>query len=683
MSLPAAGDRAPSARYRPALDGLRSVAVYLVVLFHAGLGGFDGGFIGVDVFFVLSGYLVTQLLLRDLDGLGRVRFWRFYSRRVRRLLPAAVVALLVTAVVFATVATPSELADSIGAFQASYLYSANWYFIDQATGYFAEDVEANPVVHFWSLGVEEQFYLLWPLLLAGLFSLTRRATGQRAVLRLAIGAGAAASWALAWGWRATSPDRAYYGTDARAYQLLVGALLALSPELFGWLQRGRHLASAIAGVGVGGLVVVASSLVELDPIERGTVVVLVTALAIAALEAVDHGPVHQVLSAGPIVYLGRISYGTYLWHWPVIIVIDRRFELSSGATAAFAALIATGLASLSFQLLEHPIRSSAFLDGRRATVVAAGLAVSVVSALVLIPAVEDRASSSRSDAALLPDLEEASQLTPVPDIDVEAIKADFPGFHDCFGEPASACTVVKGTGPHLLVVGDSHAAMIAPAFEALAEQAGFTLSVAAIGGCPWQIGLTIPLVRNLGVDPQSCLAQREDVYGRVVDELSPDVVVVMNRRYEADEPGPRYGDADLVEPEPGSPELDELLRETTVSTLDRLGADRKVLILEPTPVTVGFEPPKCLEEATVVEECRAVVDVRPTNLELLYRRLAEERDEVWSLDLDRLVCPFLPICDPFVDGLVVRRDGSHMTETFARTLAPELLRYLEDNGLTS
>jgi peptidoglycan/LPS O-acetylase OafA/YrhL len=160
--------------YRPQLDGLRAVAVYLVVLFHAGVDRFSGGFIGVDVFFVLSGYLVTQLLMRDLAGAGTVRLSRFYARRIRRLLPASFVLLIVTAVVYAAIASPAEASASIGAFRAVFLYVANWYFIHQSSDYFGSAIENSPVIHFWSLAIEEQFYLLWPILLGGIVSLTRR-----------------------------------------------------------------------------------------------------------------------------------------------------------------------------------------------------------------------------------------------------------------------------------------------------------------------------------------------------------------------------------------------------------------------------------------------------------------------------------------------------------------------------
>jgi len=175
------GEAALTWGYRPWLDGLRAIAVYLVVLFHVGNGKFSGGYVGVDVFFVLSGYLVTQLLLRDLTGVGGLRFGRFYARRVRRLLPAAFVALLVTTTVWVAIASPVAVADAIGSFKAAFLYVTNWYFIHHASGYFGADITTNPVLQFWSLAIEEQFYLLGPLALGGLFlaGSRRRVAGRR------------------------------------------------------------------------------------------------------------------------------------------------------------------------------------------------------------------------------------------------------------------------------------------------------------------------------------------------------------------------------------------------------------------------------------------------------------------------------------------------------------------------
>jgi len=351
--------------YRPHLDGLRAVAVYLVLLFHAGTSAFTGGYIGVDVFFVLSGYLVTQLLLRDVAQSGVIRFGRFYSRRFRRLLPAAFVALIVTAFVFTAISSPVEVSGAVGGFKAAFLYSANWYFIHHASGYFGADISTNPVLHFWSLAVEEQFYLVWPVALGGGFLLTRRfdhGKQMRAIrVTVAIGALASAAWALSL--KSGNPNHAYYGTDARAYELLAGAFLALTPASVDWAKKLARFMRLGSVVVVGALLVLASAWVHLDAIERGIAVTITTCLIIVAIEADDGGPIKRALSSSPAVYLGKVSYGTYLWHWLVILVVTRTFQTSALSTFGITCLVATALASLSFQMMERPVSRCALVTG--------------------------------------------------------------------------------------------------------------------------------------------------------------------------------------------------------------------------------------------------------------------------------------------------------------------------------
>ena len=661
--------------YRPYLDGLRAVAVYLVVLFHAGVAWFVGGFVGVDVFFVLSGFLVTRLLLRDVDGVGRIGLRRFYARRFRRLLPAAFVVLVVTGLVYAALASPVEVAAAVGSFQAAFLYVTNWYFIRESADYFGADVSTNPVLHFWSLAVEEQFYLVWPLLLGGLFWLSRGAGDrQRDVVRVVVAVGVLASLVWAWSLRSSDPTRAYYGTDARAYQLLAGALLAFVPGLFRGLGAYRRWCRGAALVGLVLLVVVASRWVEVDAISRGVMATVVTVVLLVALEVGQGGLVSGGLSRPSVVYLGKISYGTYLWHWPVILVLNDRFDLSPLSTFGVTVLVATGLASLSFQVLEHPIRVSGFLDGYRGPVIAGGLAVSVFSALVIVPAVvtPDRTKAS----TMTEEVAGGVGLTPVPPLDFEAIKADFVQPRSCLDQPVEACTLVEGSGKSILLIGDSHAAMMVPTFEAIAKQNDLTLSVFTGGSCPWQLGLRAG-VRN-------CSGEMEDLYERVIPALDPDIIVAMNYGYE----GPvqvNYRGPDGKPLRPGSAEEMAWLTTTTERSMEKLRADgRTVVLIEPVPFSPGrqaMNPLECLSEAVWVETCRFVVDPAPSGLEELYRRLADEDPQVQSLDLDRSVCPLLPICDPIVGTQVVRWDGSHVTREFAKTLAPSVEMYLVSNGI--
>ena len=217
--------------HRPHLDGLRTVAVYLVLAFHVGVNNAIGGFIGVDIFFVLSGFLFTRVLLGTYSK-DQNKLWSFYAKRIRRLLPAAVVALVCTAAVYAVIASHAEFRSVTDSFQSALLYYANWHFISSSSDYFAANIESNPVLHFWSLSIEEQYYFGWPLMLLALTTFARRRQRGFTIIRgiVAVAVIASLIWALYL--ETFNVSRAYYGTDTRAYQLLAGALFVLSPAMF-------------------------------------------------------------------------------------------------------------------------------------------------------------------------------------------------------------------------------------------------------------------------------------------------------------------------------------------------------------------------------------------------------------------------------------------------------------------
>jgi peptidoglycan/LPS O-acetylase OafA/YrhL len=675
---PAAAPVTP--RYRPHLDGLRAVAVFLVVAFHAGLRRFQGGFIGVDVFFVLSGYLVTELLLRDIRSHGSVRVRRFYARRIRRLLPAALVTLVITAIVYAAIASPVELFDARHAFQSALLYVSNWYFIHQSTDYFASDINASPVLQFWSLSIEEQFYFVWPLLLWGLFSLSHRSRHSWSVVQVTVAGLGLASLVAALRLASSQPNLAYFGTFTRAYQLLAGALLALTP---GILRRVRLRTAwarwmpLLALVAIAALVLLATSLVDVGPITRGALVVVATCALLLAIETGERGAVRRGLSVAPIVYLGRISYGIYLWHWPIIIVAAREFSLAPLPLFAIAALLATGLASLSYQLLEQPIRISPLLDRVRGPVIVTGLALSVLTAAIVVPRILDRGATSASGRAAA-STAAPTGAAPVPkSLDWQAVQKERNDRTTCLGASVSKCTLVHGKGPSVLLMGDSHALMLIPTLSTIAERDDLTFSVAAFPQCPWLVNVTYAL------GSQACESHRDDWFNRVIPALKPDLVVLVQRS--VDDPTVKnllISNGRFVDP--SSPGYDKLVLDGARQTLDRLRAvGAQTLIVEPMPLPVGFDPLQCISGAKYLDECRFVTFAQPTPFEHGLRDLANGKT-VQTLDVDKWVCPYAPICDPVVDGMIVRRDlAAHLTRTFATSLAPRLESVLQADGFLS
>jgi peptidoglycan/LPS O-acetylase OafA/YrhL len=649
------------------------VAVTLVVAFHCSVDRASGGFIGVDVFFVLSGYLVTGVLLRGVEDHGRVPLRTFYARRMRRLLPAAAVNLVATAVVFAVIAAPAELQSARRAIASAALYVSNWYFIAESADYFGSDVEASPVAHYWSLSVEEQFYLLWPLLLGGVLVLVRRRGASLAAARVVVGVGLAASLVAALVIARSDVSRAYYGTDTRAYQLLAGALIALSPRVWSRLEGSRLATRVLPWVAVAAgaaLVVVASDLVDVGPVSRGVFAAAIVVVLLVALEGVETGPVRGALSWAPLAYLGKVSYGTYLWHWIVVLVVVRSYELSGLGTFAVVLPVATGLASLSYQLLEQPVRVAPALDRRRLAVIGTGLVVSVLVGLVIAPRI----------------LAEPDQPSVAATIDAEGTPNDVDwqsAFDDryqdeCPEGQAVTCRVVEGGGDEILVVGDSHAKMITPMLEDLAERRGMALSVGFLKYCPWTWGA------GYAGTSGTCLEEQSTMFEESIPALDPDIVVLFHRPF--DDPvepfSAKLADGSIV----GGEARASALRTSIDRAVGSLRGDgREVVVIEPLPIAAPeANPMTCLSEAAFLEECRFVASPGPLDEEVALREVAAGDEGVHLIDLDATVCPFQPICDPVVNGLVVRWDSNHLTLTYIREVVAEPFEaFLVDGGVLS
>ena len=357
--------------HRRALDGVRGVAVVAVLLFHA--GKLRGGYLGVDLFFVLSGYLITSLLLAESGTSSRVNLFGFWARRARRLLPALLLVVAFVGLYSAVVADPSELHRIRGDALATLAYVANWRFVFGGFDYFALFSSPSPHNHTWSLAIEEQFYLVWPLAFAGLLVWRRHRSGPdgrvpgttaRAVF-LASTVLAVASAALAlglWFWRHDA-TRIYYGTDTRAPAILMGAALA---GFLVWrgparASRTRTALELAAWVGAGFLAVAWTRLDGANLYRGGLLACAIAASAVIAAAAHPQpGLLARALSFRPFVGLGVISYGVYLWHWPIYLWLNPdRVGLDGWRLLAVRLAVTIPVAVVSFFVVERPIRRGA------------------------------------------------------------------------------------------------------------------------------------------------------------------------------------------------------------------------------------------------------------------------------------------------------------------------------------
>ncbi len=345
----------PRLAYRPGLDGLRAIAVAGVFIYHSRIDWLPGGFLGVDLFFVLSGYLITSLLLVEWEAGRRIDLRRFWLRRARRLLPALFVVVL-AALILAAIFARQDLAHTRSDAFSSLFYYTNWHLIAASHSYF--NVMGNPSLlqHLWSLAVEEQFYIVWPLLLVpGLVLVGRKRLPYLVV------AGIAGSATLAWLLGPTDPSRVWYGTDTRAFLLLMGILLALVWPAIERMRRALPLLELLGVAAVVATVLLFLRMEDFSPtLWRGGD--LAAAFCFAVLVAAVAHPatgIGQALGVAPLRWVGERSYGIYLWHYPVILLMRPGVDIpwtSPGVVVAQAAIVLTA-AALSYRFIEQPIRT--------------------------------------------------------------------------------------------------------------------------------------------------------------------------------------------------------------------------------------------------------------------------------------------------------------------------------------
>jgi len=560
-------------KYRREIDGLRAVAVVPVILFHAGLSVFSGGYVGVDVFFVISGYLITTIIITERDE-GRFSILRFYERRARRILPALFL-VMGLCLPFAWFWLPPEpFDDFLRSLAYAALFISNVHFLEN-TGYFAEAAELRPLLHTWSLAVEEQYYVVFPLLLALLGAFGRR---KHIVV---IGLLAAASLALSeWGWR-NYPEENFFFTLSRMWELFAGSICA-----FIVFRRKLEPNGALATLGLGLIVysiffydgaVPFPSVYALAPV-LGTCLVL--------LFATQGTMVARLLSMKLPVAIGLISYSAYLWHQP-LLAFGRARSMHEPALWLLLALglASFGLAALSWRFVEQPFRAgpNKLLRGRMALFGVSGVGIAAFAAFGFV-GMDQNWAEARYDKRMPPFYK--SIITSMKGHNLT--RACYVGIKNDEIRATRFCTVYDGEGPGetIAVFGDSHAQAILPAFEAYAEESGARIVKSGLGGCPPLIGA---YVAGGNYSLGTCHELSQDQAAYVVQNDVTTVVLVGRWSLYAQGGYDNDGRHFLLNSEP-SPQLDgreasfEVLAQTLPSTVDfyrRLGV--RVIVVEQLP----------------------------------------------------------------------------------------------------
>ena len=370
----------PRLRHFPGLNGIRALSVLAIIAFHSGLSWIPGGYYGVDAFFVLSGFLITALLLAEWGASGSIDLRRFWGRRARRLLPAL---FLLVAVIGIVMTSAPDVFSTTGAFESAFwtvFYGSNWFLVHSGVSYFSLSNQPLPWTHTWSLAIEEQFYLLWPLLFLGVLGFgTRRRTGRakrrrRLHMLFFLACGGALASAALMGYLAPHGynARAYYGTDTRAQALLVGAAISIGVTLWGkavWRTRSLRVASGLAIAGVIGSGVLWATTSETSTFAfRGGFLAASLAAGAVVLGCVvaPRSLVVRCLELPPLPQLGRISYGMYLWYWPILLVTSGRLHWGPYELFALRVVLTVSIAALSYEFVEKPVRSGALRRWRMA-----------------------------------------------------------------------------------------------------------------------------------------------------------------------------------------------------------------------------------------------------------------------------------------------------------------------------
>ncbi|MFZ4112221.1 MAG: acyltransferase family protein [Ilumatobacteraceae bacterium] len=683
---------------RTDVEGLRAIAVLAVLLFHAGVPGVAGGYVGVDVFFVVSGFLITSLLVAEKSNTGKVSLGAFYARRARRILPVSALVAVATLIASWIWLEPLRLRSLSNDVLAVALFSSNFVFANRGADYLQSALPPSPLQHYWSLAVEEQFYVVWPALvmLVCIGIGTRTMRNVRLRVGIAAGVAAVASFIACMALMDTSQPWAFFSPHTRAFELAIGALVAVVPV--GVSVVAVRVNATIAWCGLVGIIatMVLFSETTTFPGPWAMAPVMATAFLLRGGNATSWAP-EAVLRLSPLQWLGSRSYSAYLWHWPVLIIaaaaLDKKLSMFEGLICL---MISLALSEFSYRFVENPVRLNHNIVGFRATVLAVSL-IAVVSGSAVL-AQNNQPSLVGGVAATAPTLvaessttiDSSVSTTTVPtepdlpnegapvDAIVQAMTAtglpsnvtpklqqalsDMPTIYNnnchasfsairpknCVYGDATSSTVIG-------LYGDSHAAQWFPAFEKLAIKRNWKLITYTKRGCP---PADIPTYSKvLGKIYKECAPWRENVLKQMVADGVQTVFIAHFDR--------------LLSASTRVPMWQKEWRAALQLTVDALTATGITpVLMEDTPYP-GQDVPTCLSRHyTNVQLCNPIISsaYRDDIHQMLQDFDAAKVHVLWTR---QWFCTEAG-CPTVVGNILVYRDDNHMTVTFASFIAPLL-----------
>ena len=653
--------------YRRDIDGLRALAVVPVVLCHAGAPGFSGGFVGVDVFFVISGFLITGVLLGE-GGEARVSILDFYNRRIRRIFPALFFMLAAVSGLAAAILLPPALKDYGDSLLATATFWSNIQFFREI-GYFAADAAEKPLLHTWSLAVEEQFYIVWPL---ALWALCRPAL--RPLLLPATGIGLLASLALCVWWTRQTPEAAFYLAQARAWELLAGALIAIRPVEI----ASRAVRQIVSGAGLVLIALPVALYTAATPFPGPAALAPVLgALLLIVANARQDTLAARGLSWGPIVFVGLVSYSFYLWHWPLLAYA--RYVLTTPPPLPWAlglVAVAFAMAVVSWRWIEQPFRRGGAPGGagRRIAVGAIAMAVAAGAGWAF-------AASAGFPGRVAPDVLRAQAFG--RDVDTAQGECDLEAPASAAVRPA--CRFGVATGAYrILLWGDSHAEALAPMLRAAAGS-GVTGAQITKSACAPLIGVREVAKGERFAD--DCVAFNRRALDLMAAHPELETVVIAARWslyaetvWFRREPGPRW----FLVDGPGDPlsvahtqalfrrGLHAAVREVRA----RVGPDVRIVLVGQAP-EMPFNVAECVARARHLgqagKSCAAIpaedAERRLRFSNAVLEAVARADPKAVVFRPDRRLCDDLS-CRSLEGDTLFYRDYGHLTATAARRLAP-------------